>query len=208
MIIIGSIVINSQYFFTDSPGYIDLSLNSTTSFRLHFPDFTPFTMSLTGTVLNVSTYFFRDVVLLVVQCILAIISISLLKKYFNNKKNVLNRLPPPQNSEIVYSHNSNNLIINITNIFQSNNSSIRNNINKNDHKLTVMIVIMSLLSVIEHFLFLAFVVMFTYFVNENAFLVKALGQLYIPFKHFLNFFLLFLFNNLFRKETKKSFGFY
>ena len=202
--IIGCIVINVQYFLTEQPSYAVLNLNSTTSFRLNSPHFTSFTMSLTGIIMNFSTYFFRDVVLLVVQCILAIVSISLLKKYFKNKKNVLNRLPPPQ-SEIGYSHNS--LTSNITNIFQLNSSTIRNNISKNDHKLTLMIVVMSLLSVIEHFLFLAFVIMLTYFLSDTAFIIITLAQFYLSFKHFLNFFLLFSFNNLFKKETKKSFGF-
>ena len=52
-----------------------------------------------------------------------------------------------------------------------------------------MIVIMSLLSVIEHFLFLAFVIMLTYFLSDTAFLITSLAELYMPFKHFLNFFL-------------------
>ena len=208
-IVIGCIIINLQYFFTEQPAYADLSLNSTTSFRIHFLRISSFSMSLSGIILNFSTYFFRDVVLLVVQCILAMISIFLLKKYFKNRKNLLihSPSPAPQNSEIKHSHNSNNLTTNVTNNLQSNSLTINKKIIKNDHKLTMMILIMSLLSVVEHFLFLAFVIFLTYFVSETAFLIATLAELYITFKHFLNFFLLFSFNNFFRKEIKKSFGF-
>ena len=196
--IIVCILINVQYFFIEQPDYADLNLNSTTTFQIYFVRTTPFGMSLAGTILSFSTYFFRDVVLLLVQCILATISIYFLKKYFKNKKNILNRLPAPQNSETNHSHNNNT--------FQSNSSTINKKISKNDHKLTLMIVIMSLLSVIEHFLFLAYVIMLTYFLGDTAFLITTLAEFYMSFKHFLNFFLLFFFNNLFKKEIKKLFG--
>jgi hypothetical protein len=196
VIIIICVIINLQYFFTEQPSYANLKLNSTASFGIYFPEITSFSLSLTGIILNFGSYIFRDVILLIIQCILAIISIYFIKKYFKNKKNILTHPTVTQNSEIAHSHTSNNITIKVINA-QQNIPTLNKNINKNDHKLTLMVIIMSLMSVVEHILFLAFVIFLTYFVNDTAFLIASLAELYMSFKHF--------FNNLFKKEFKKIF---
>jgi hypothetical protein len=69
--------------------YLDLKLNSTWTFRMYLIKFTPFRISLFGTILNFITYIFRDIFLLIIQCLLAIISIYLIKRYFVSKKSMV-----------------------------------------------------------------------------------------------------------------------
>ena len=204
-ILVGCAVINVQYFFNEEPTHADLSLNSTTILRMHYIETSYFSLSLFGTILNFCTYFIRDVVLLIIQCILAIISIYLIKKYFKKKKNMItNPSVSTTNRETVYSEVSSLSASRISNRVQSNVLLIYENIAKADRNMTIMIVIMGLLSVLEHCLFITFVVLLNFFRSDTAYLLVMFGDLFISFKHFLNFFLLYLFNRLFRKELKKT----
>jgi hypothetical protein len=204
-ILICCVIINVQYFFNEEPTFVDLNLNPTTTFRMYFIETTRFSMSLVGTILNFCTYFIRDVFLLIMQCILAIISINLIKKYFKTKKNMIIN-PLVSNRETSYTEISALSSSRISNRVQSNVLLIYENIAKADRNLTIMIIIMSLLSVLEHFLFITFVILLNFFRSDTAYLLVMFGDLFISFKHFLNFFLLVSFNRLFKKEFKKTFG--
>ena len=81
-------IINVQYFFNQEPKFIDLKLNSTVN-RINYIESTEYILSLSGIILNFCTYFIRDVILLLMQCLLAIISVYLMKNYFKSKKNIL-----------------------------------------------------------------------------------------------------------------------
>ena len=162
--LLASLVINVQYFFNQEPTFVDLKLNSTAIFRINYIQSTAFSLSLTGIILNFCTYFIRDVILLVLQCFLSIYSMYLIKNYFKNKRNIFvtqqdsnhNKDPTAnQISNIQSSSNPDNLPK------TSNSESIHKNITKADHNLTIMIVIMTFLSILEHFL-LIFVAVFLF----------------------------------------------
>lgn len=210
ILLIGCLIINAQYFFNEQPVQLDLKLNSTSTFRFHFAELTSFSFGLFGTILNFFTYFLRDVLLLILQCILAIISIILIKRYFKNKKKMITNLPELyQNQTNTCSEATSTTTIQNMNKIQTNDSSASANKNKKitraDKNLTIMVLIITFLSIIEHLFFIVLVVALSFFMGTTAFLIVMSSDLFISFKHFLNFFLLYFFNKLFKIEMRKIF---
>ena len=74
-----------------------------------------------------------------------------------------------------------------------------------DHKQTYVALVMSVFSLFEHILYIASYVL--YFVNnyDLSTVVYVVALLFIALKHLLIFFILILFNNLFRNEVKHFF---
>ena len=201
--LLASLIINVQYFFNQEPAFIDLKLDATKMFRINYIQSTGYILSLTGIIINFCKYFLRDAILLVIQCFLTILLIHFLKNYFKNKRNIVQPDSKLNTNLTNYQNNTVQTASNIITLPIYNKSpSVNKKINSADQNLTIMIVIMTFLSILEHFLLIFLAVSFTYFRNEITFLIVVAGD--FSFKHFLNFFLLYLFNKIFKTEFKKS----
>ena len=159
------------------PAFSDVQLDPNATFRIwHFSP-TVFSYSLSGQILNYFGYLFRDVLPMVLKIILNSISVYLVRKYVKNKQK----------------------IIASTNIANSN-------LVKFDRKQTYVALVMSTFSLLEHALYITSYVL--YFIDNFNLgtVVIAFAILFIAVKHLLFFFILLLFNNLFRNQVKIFFN--
>ena len=77
-----------------------------------------------------------------------------------------------------------------------------------DRKQTYIALIMSTFSLLEHMLYIGSFVSFFYYYLDLSNLFYACGLLFISIKHFLIFFILLIFNSLFRNEVKNILKFF
>ena len=76
---------------------------------------------------------------------------------------------------------------------------------KFDRKQTYIALVMNALSLIEHLLYIASYFLFYIYEFDLSTLVFVVALFFIALKHFLTFFILFGFNNLYRNEVLKMF---
>jgi hypothetical protein len=150
-----------------------LGINETRVF--HFYGHTEFADSLAGKIVIMTLYFVRDLVTLVFEISLNVWLILLVKKYQAKKSILLNRPLPSQTSNL-------------------NIGEIR----RYDLRVTIMVILMSLLSILAHsFIFIGLIYNLIYF-NEVTIRLIAVANLFISVKHLSNFIILLLFNSKFR----------
>ena len=77
------LVINIPNLFVSYPAYRDFELNDGSMFRIYYWHPTDFQNSLTGTILIYSMHFIRDIITLIVKIALNIVSIRIIRKYFD-----------------------------------------------------------------------------------------------------------------------------
>ena len=139
------------------PTFIDINLNKTETFRIYYFLYTDFGQSLTGNILNFSTYAIRDLLILLLQSCLNIMSVVFLKRHLKNK------------SQILYHNSSNKPTSNgDSNITLS--TQIVKNISKADQNLSIMVIILTILSSFEHLFLISAVIIYGYVKNETTFL--------------------------------------
>ena len=186
-----SLVICSQYFFNSYPTYMDVNLNSTQVLRLYNWESTSFSQSLLAQALNYTNYVLRDIVLLIVEIVLNVMSILFLKKHLAKKTNVLETKRHSKPAEISESLNKAH--------------ALNTNVNKAEQNATKMVVFICTLSVLEHLFFITMAVYFNYIRDDAVYMVATLCNLWIIIKHFSNFYLLYFYNKIFKKEVNQLF---
>ena len=167
---------NMPPMFLFEPGFSDVPLNPDTLFRIWRLSPTTFSFSLTGQIFNYLGNFLRDVLPMVLKLIINSASIYLVGKYVKNKQRI-RRAATTANSELV----------------------------NFDRKQTYIAIIMNILSLIEHLCFIITYVLFFIGYYKLASIFIMFGYLVIAVKHLLIFFVLLLFNNLFRNVMKNCF---
>ena len=185
--------VNLQYYFLNTPTAIDLKLNSTTNLRYYFSKPSDFSKSLPGTILNNSTYIFRDVVLLAFQTILNIIMLIYFKRHLNAKQKIV------LGHEKV-KHEDHDTKVNEV------QSKIEQKLSKSDRNLTLPVVVITLFTSVEHIFQNVSIVYLTFFRGETSYLFICIATLIICFKNFSNLIIFSTFNKVFRVELKKFFG--
>ena len=149
-------------------------------------------------------YFFRDVVTLAMQLGISIASIVLLKKRIKINEHIT-----------IISHKDQTTILDTANPITSTlikNTSAHNSkrddetfLNKVNRKLTKMVVIMCIFSIIEHISFINCTIIYSLRQDVVAFCVCFFSNFSIALKHFSNFFLFLSFNSLFLEEFRNIF---
>jgi hypothetical protein len=170
---------------------MDVYLNSTQVLRLYNWESTSFSRSLLAQALNYANYVLRDIVLLIVEIVLNVMSILFLKKHLAKKQNVLETRRHSKPAEISES---------VSKAHASNT-----NVNKAEQNATKMVVFICTLSALEHLFFITMAVYFNYIRDDAVYVVAALCNLWIIIKHFSNFYLLYFYNKIFNKEVNKLF---
>ena len=174
------LAINFPYFFFYKPQVYNVKLDTNETFSIYSWDLTDFADSLSGKIVAYVIYFIRDTLTLFLEAILNIASVVLMKKYLDRKRNV------------VYHTDITNLNVN-------------NDLNKADKNITYMVIVMSVLSALQHLSFLACT---GYFIIRQDLLAYSIcygSNQTISIKYSSNFFVLLLFNKLFRKTIKNLF---
>ena len=210
------VLITIPYFFVYSPAYFDVNLSETETFRLYCIGLSNFGQSLIGQVVNNVLFFIKDIVAFTIEVVLNMILIFLLRKHINKKtaiihmaSNPINSLQSPTTQESSLSRagvsESRAEII----VFRSNNSSPRKLAKKRSKNITVMVVVICLFSGLAHLTSITCNFLSLLLITENYLMFGFCfgSNFFLSFKSFLNFFIFFLFNNLFCVEFKKLVGF-
>ena len=200
ILFLSSVVINLSVFFLNYPGYDEVELENHKKFRIYYWTVTEFSASTAGRVISYVTYFFRDILSLVVKIVLNIFSVYLIRKYFNKiKQDKMVNLPE---SVISSSKLTNDTYLN--NQFSITNA--KSYLSEVDRNLTYIAIVVCVLSSLENVFFITSYVYVVICFDETSFILWFFSYFSIAIKHFSNFIVLFLFNNLFREEFKKSFS--
>ena len=173
---IACLVINLPVLFLFETSFADIQLDQNSTFRIWYIGVTAFSYELTGEILNYLGYLFRDILPMVSKIVINSLSVYLVRKYVKNKQRI-----------------------------RAATTTANSNLVNFDHKQTYVALVMSVFSLFEHILYIASYVL--YFVNnyDLSTVVYVVALLFIALKHLLIFFILILFNNLFRNEVKHFF---
>lgn len=193
---------------------MDVKLNETETLRLYMWKNTQFSLSLAGEILNYANYFIRDILIFVLEIVLNVVSLITLKKHMSKKFKTFELQSQKEHSKVgskVTNTPKSVSKVNETSFAISNCAKDVTNkkiaalkqAERSETNATFMIVIICILSGIEHLLFITMAIYFNYIRNETAFLIGALGNLGITLKHFSNFIIFYMFNRVFRVECNK-----
>ena len=170
------ILINIPGIFLFDPAFVDVQLDANTKFRIWYFDVAPLSYSLTGKIFTYFGYIFRDILPMTLKMIINFLSIHLVRKYVKKKQRIKS-----------------------TSSSATSSSQMANF----DRKETYIALVMSTFSLIEHLLYISNYVLYFLYYYDLSNLVYIFAVLFIATKHLLIFFILLLFNNLFRNEVKK-----
>jgi hypothetical protein len=209
--------INFPYFFVFYPSSLSVRLSDVESYTFYFFDVTTFAKSKIGTIITFTQYFFRDFFTLASEIILNLLSIYFLRRYLVKKAKMTSastrtftnnqpslKLGDKQNKQnkqdkamTVQDLTSNNTGQNSMHTLNSTNPK-KKNISKSDLKATLMVIIMTILSIMEHSFMLLCLLYFNFFTNLTAFTLGCLANTSVALKHSSNFLIFILFNKNFR----------
>ena len=172
------ILVNLSGMFLFETGYADIKLDPNAPlFRLWLFVPTSFSFSQAGRVFSYLGYICRDILPMILKIAINMVSIYLVGNYVKNKQRIRAAMAARVDSHIA----------------------------NFDRRQTYIAFIMNTFSLLEHMLNIAAYVLF--FISDyqltNMFIMLAL--LVIAIKHSFVFFILLLFNNLFRNEVRKCF---
>ena len=205
-----STLIGLPYFFINSPEFANVEIGKNKYFKLWYWDITPFGRSLAGQILTYGNFIIRDVLFLLVELGLNILSIVLLRNYFLNKakllgsSNKLSRIPLKSSIDTnsTDTQNVTALPCSVSKIIVTHTK----NLSPQEKNLTIMIIIMCFFSIIIHIFYLI-VGVFLFF--NDSLLTSCTGAFVVLtsiLKNMSNIVLLFLFNVKFRNRFKKLFA--
>ena len=164
-------------------------INSTYIFQFNGLMQTNFYLGTTGNIISYIHYFFKDFTIFTIEIVLNTISVIFLKKHMMKKKQLMNI----KNSSSI----GNELVPNL-----NNKGLIKINA---DTRLTILATIMCSFSLLQHFGTLSFGIYSRIDLNNFS---KNLLFYYVfiyTLKNFLNFFLFYFFNKIFRQKLHSVF---
>jgi hypothetical protein len=179
---LASMIINFPIFFIFDKAKFSLEINNIEVYKIWSFILSKFALSLKGKVTQFLIYLIRDILTLGLEIILNVLTIVLMKKHFKIKKNVMPSLL--ENDE---------------------SSTIQKNISKAEKNLVRMVVIMCLLSILQHIFFITSTTYFSLYQNKTTMYLSYASYQITSIKHSSNFFIFVSFNNLFRHAFKKIF---
>jgi hypothetical protein len=205
------LAIDFPYFFVYEPHSLTANLNATFVQTIWYVGNTVFAKGEAGTIITFVMYAVRDILLLPVEIVLNILSVYLLKEYIANRAKLLGvgnaaaggtvvtNLAQPQH--LTAAPRTADNAKRAQSVVQTTSQE---RVSKPDLRLSIMVVIMCFLSILEH-VFQILCVACPYFGSDaiTFFTYIYLNYLMTDFKHAVNFFLFFIFNNKFRAVCVK-----
>jgi hypothetical protein len=186
---IGVLLISCPLFFVNQIDSRTFKLNQTVNFTVWNFHNSDFAKSPLGTGLTYFVYAIRDVLVMILQIVLNLISIGLFKKYVMKKMTMATRVPVIDD-QISYS----------VSIVKHSTSRRLNFIHRADQKLTQMCILICVLSIFEHVLVLATTI-YPYTNSDFLMLVILLNVSFFfwQLKRIVDFFMFFAFNKIFKR---------
>ena len=181
-----SILINIPVFFVNYPGVADVLSDTGFMYRFHYWGVTEFAMSPIGKGITYTVYIIRDIFSLTAKISLNILSVQLIRKYFNKISSDLH-------------------VVTITKSNTIASFPEKTYITEVDKNLTYLSVIMCVLSSLENVFFIASYIYVAINFDEIAYLLFFISYFTLALKHFTNLIVLYSFNNLFKDEFRKTF---
>jgi hypothetical protein len=162
-------------------------------------DTTNFGKSSIGVAIVGVIFLIKDVLFLLAEIAINLLSLLALKKYLNKRKKIVLNAINMENQSLD-SNEANEMVTT-----RVGSTRVRHNkINKN---LTYMVLVICILSVIGHVLTIACAGAFMLSQDIASYNICFASILFISFKKFFNFFIFLLFNSLFLNEFKLYMGF-
>lgn len=181
--------------FLFTPGRIPVEIEKDTYFNIFFWNPTEFSRTLTYTILGNLCHVLRDLVPLILKLVLNLISVKMMRNYFNRIR--------MEKLAFALKISSPELHENIKSPANADEGSVI--MTKTDRNQVLIAIIMCLSSLIENFFYIASYVLLILNLYELAPLFYCISCIAIALKNTTNFFVLYKFNNLFRVEFRKSF---
>jgi hypothetical protein len=178
-----SVIINLPIFFIFDKASFNLRLNDIEVYKIWSFTLSNFALSMIGKVTQFLIYSIRDILTMGLEIFTNVLTIILMKKHFKIKKNVIQNIM--ENEEL---------------------SALRNHISNAEKNLVQMVVIICLLSVLQHLFFITATTYFTLYQNEVSIYLSYASYQITSIKHLSNFFIFISFNNLFRNAFEKLFN--
>ena len=184
------IVLNIPLFLTYTPANKQLPTGPKSFFTIYYNSFTQFSSSLAGKITAYLLYALRNIIIYFIEIVVNVVLISSLKSFLKKKLTLTGTL---NKSSLKGASNEQN--------------KLKNDNKHADHKATVMVLIICMLSTLEHSFYIAYTFynLFRFdFISNTLFVVS---NFLITFKHFFNIFLFCIFNKVFRKNFRNLFFF-
>ena len=208
------ILITLPYFFIYYPAHLDVNLSQNETFRLYYIGLSEFGQSSIGEVVNNVLFFIKDVVAFIVEIVLNISLVVLLRKHVNKKIKVITLTPdsnPVNNHQIPASPSQMQPPTSPLGIsegsaqftFRSNSLDPIALAYKRNKNITMMVVVICVFSGFAHITTIMCNSSLAIAQNSLSYGFCFGANFFLSFKGFSNFFIFFLFNNLFCTETKK-----
>ena len=207
------VVVTFPYFFIYYPAHLDLNLSENETFRLYYIGLSEFGQSSIGEMVNNVLFFIKDIISFIVEVALNIFLVVLLRKHINKKRKVIkidsnkieNILPQPSpkqqpTSPMGKSDGSFQFV------FKASNANIKTLAGKRNKSITLMVLVICLFSGLAHITTIICNRALAIAQNPVSYGLCFSANFFLAFKSFSNFFIFFLFNNIFCAEIKKMFG--
>jgi hypothetical protein len=195
------------YFFTIAPCSLTLNLNSTHAQTVWFTCHSSYGLSDAAQVYNYINVAIKDILPTLVEIALNIASVYFLKQYMNERAKLLSGGFGTQTAANTIQMQT---FIKLDNNTRANQdakvAAPREKVSKSDQKLTIMVAIMCVLSLLEH-IFMNAANFYLYIGSDQVIfnLVVSVGFLASSFKHGTNFVLFYIFNTKFRSVCIRFF---
>ena len=188
-------------FFYNEVSFIDVQTSPTQLFRIYYYKFSDFAESPFGKVIVCNIYFLRDFLMIMLEFGLNGWLVYLFKYFIIKKTKLIFTVSPKsrRQSNVNVNQQDPNIVGNRK--FSLPPVEIKN-ILKADGRITLMVLAICFLSSFEHVFWLFSRVYFSFFNSKVADIIYVFSDFGVVFKHFLNFFLIFIFNAKFRTELK------
>ena len=207
-----AVVANVPFYFVFTALNVDVKLDNFTKFRIYVSSASEFGESLNGRIASGLIFFLRDIATIIAEIILNITTLVLLKRQLSKKsKMVMIPLKKLPNEEIETEKLFTEEITNNPDPGQTLSSielkatHNKMNVSKLDRNLTCMVLLIGFFSIIAHILTLFCTSLYFFDNSLVTSYVCFSANFFVSFKHFLNFFILIMFNNLFQKEFQNIF---
>ena len=177
-----SVIINFPIFFIFDKASFSLKLNDIEVYKIWSFKLSDFAISVLGKVTQFLIYLVRDILTMGLEIFTNLITIVFMKKHFKTKKKVIPNIMDNEES-----------------------SALKKHISNAEKNLVQMVVIMCLLSILQHLFFIASTTYFSLYQNKISIYLSYVSYQITSIKHLSNFFIFILFNHIFRNSFRKLF---
>lgn len=212
-IIVICVLLNIPLILTVYPAYNEVELNTGESFTIYYTGITAFAQSNNGKILCSVSYVFRDILTMTIDLYLNGILILMFKRHVKKRKSIMStkikelyKAPEPSRMEV--DNEQAEMISNLSRSQYVSETCLHiEAANKADKNLTIMVILFSVLSVLEHLFVLLGLVSYVVSPDLNTFTFLLVCCLFLAARYASNVFIMAMFNSLFRKafvDTIKS----